>query len=87
MPSKGTVVLDKHERNVVGRLRPDGKLEIDHGHMGLWTEEEGGCIGNSPATKLPPRGTAITRYIDLVHPASLYSSSNGEIPVDFSMKT
>ncbi len=44
---KCTVVLDKQDHNVVGRLRPDGELEIDADRMALWTEpayeQDGQC--------------------------------------------
>lgn len=35
---KCTIDLDKHDRNVVGRLLADGELEIDVDKFGLWTE-------------------------------------------------
>ncbi|MDI1483412.1 radical SAM protein [Polyangium sp. y55x31] len=35
---KCTVVLDKDENNVVGRLHEDGRLELDDDRMALWTE-------------------------------------------------
>ena len=33
---KCTVALDEMEANVVGQLRPDGSMELDHGRMSLW---------------------------------------------------
>jgi uncharacterized protein len=35
---KCTIVLDKEDANVVGRITPEGNLELDHDRMGLWTE-------------------------------------------------
>ncbi len=35
---KCTVDLDKHDRNVVGYLRPDGRMELDQDKLALWTE-------------------------------------------------
>jgi uncharacterized protein len=35
---KCTVVLDKDESNVVGRITPEGDLEIDEDRLALWTE-------------------------------------------------
>jgi uncharacterized protein len=44
---KCTVVLDKDEHNVVGRITPAGDLELDDGRMALWTEpafeQDGKC--------------------------------------------
>ena len=37
---KCTIVLDKEEYNVVGRLTADGDLEIDNERLALWTEPE-----------------------------------------------
>ncbi|ADD44319.1 radical SAM/SPASM domain-containing protein [Stackebrandtia nassauensis] len=38
---KCTVELDYHDRNVVGRLLPDGTLDLDWKKMALWTETDG----------------------------------------------
>lgn len=35
---KCTIVLDKDEFNVVGRITPEGELELDGDRMALWTE-------------------------------------------------
>jgi uncharacterized protein len=35
---KCTVDLDKHDRNVVGHLHPDGRMELDQDKLALWTE-------------------------------------------------
>jgi uncharacterized protein len=35
---KCTIDLDKHDRNVVGRIKEDGDLEIDVDKFALWTE-------------------------------------------------
>jgi uncharacterized protein len=35
---KCTIDLDKHDRNVVGHLTPDGEMDLDLDKMGLWTE-------------------------------------------------
>lgn len=35
---KCTIDLDKHDRNVVGHLRPDGSMEIDRNKLARWTE-------------------------------------------------
>jgi len=35
---KCTIVLDKDESNVVGRVTPEGDLELDDDRMALWTE-------------------------------------------------
>jgi uncharacterized protein len=35
---KCTIVLDKEDYNVVGRITPEGDLEIDGDRMALWTE-------------------------------------------------
>jgi uncharacterized protein len=35
---KCTIVLDKEDHNVVGRITPEGELEIDSDRMALWTE-------------------------------------------------
>jgi uncharacterized protein len=35
---KCTVVLDKEDYNVVGRITPEGELELDDDRMALWTE-------------------------------------------------
>jgi uncharacterized protein len=35
---KCTIVLDKSDYNVVGRLTPEGELELDGDRMALWTE-------------------------------------------------
>ncbi len=35
---KCTIILDKDDYNVVGRISPDGDLEIDGDRMALWTE-------------------------------------------------
>ena len=35
---KCTVVLDKEDHNVVGRITPEGDLELDTDRMALWTE-------------------------------------------------
>jgi uncharacterized protein len=44
---KCTVALDKEDYNVVGRIRPDGELELDRDKMALWTEpafeNDSGC--------------------------------------------
>lgn len=34
---KCTVALDKKDHNVVGRLTPEGELDLDHEKMALWT--------------------------------------------------
>lgn len=38
---KCTVELDYHDRNIVGRLRPDGTMELDWRKMALWCETNG----------------------------------------------
>lgn len=38
---KCTVELDYHDRNIVGRLRPDGHMELNWQKMALWTETNG----------------------------------------------
>jgi uncharacterized protein len=38
---KCTVELDYHDRNQVGRLRPDGVMELDWHKMALWCETDG----------------------------------------------
>jgi uncharacterized protein len=35
---KCTIVLDKDDKNVVGRITPEGDLELDTDRMALWTE-------------------------------------------------
>ncbi len=35
---KCTIALDKDERNVVGRILPDGRLELNDERMSVWTE-------------------------------------------------
>jgi uncharacterized protein len=35
---KCTIVLDKDDSNVVGRITPEGDLELDRDRMALWTE-------------------------------------------------
>ena len=35
---KCTIVLDKDDHNVVGRITPEGALELDRDRMALWTE-------------------------------------------------
>lgn len=35
---KCTIVLDKDDYNVVGRITPEGDLELDNDRMALWTE-------------------------------------------------
>lgn len=35
---KCTIDLDKYDRNVVGHLRPDGRMELDQDKLALWTE-------------------------------------------------
>jgi uncharacterized protein len=35
---KCTILLDKDDRNVVGSITSEGKLNLDHAHMSLWTE-------------------------------------------------
>ena len=35
---KCTIDLDKKDRNIVGKLLPDGKMELDTDKMALWTE-------------------------------------------------
>jgi uncharacterized protein len=35
---KCTIILDKDEYNVVGRITPEGSLELDNDRMALWTE-------------------------------------------------
>lgn len=35
---KCTIMLDKDDANVIGRLAPDGSLELDDDRMALWTE-------------------------------------------------
>jgi uncharacterized protein len=38
---KCTVELDYHERNKVGRLNPDGVMDLDWARMALWCETDG----------------------------------------------
>lgn len=38
---KCTIELDYHERNMVGRLHPDGRMELDWARMALWCETDG----------------------------------------------
>ena len=38
---KCTVELDYHDRNIVGRLHPDGTMELDWRKMALWCETNG----------------------------------------------
>lgn len=38
---KCTVELDYHDRNVVGRLHPDGHMELDWSKVALWCETDG----------------------------------------------
>jgi uncharacterized protein len=44
---KCTILLDKDESNVVGRITPEGELELDHDRLSLWTEpafeQDGKC--------------------------------------------
>jgi uncharacterized protein len=44
---KCTVALDKHDYNVVGRITPQGDLELDDDRMALWTQpafqNDSGC--------------------------------------------
>ena len=35
---KCTIILDKDDYNVVGRVTPEGNLELDNDRMALWTE-------------------------------------------------
>jgi uncharacterized protein len=35
---KCTIDLDKHDRNVVGRLLESGEMQLDHDKLALWTE-------------------------------------------------
>lgn len=47
---KCTVELDYHDRNMVGRLLPDGTLDVDWSKLALWTETD----GLDPGTKCAP---------------------------------
>jgi uncharacterized protein len=47
---KCTVELDYHDRNIVGKLRPDGIMELDWKKMGLWTETHGMYEGTKCST-------------------------------------
>jgi uncharacterized protein len=38
---KCTVELDYHDRNIVGRLHPDGSMDLDWRKMALWCETDG----------------------------------------------
>jgi uncharacterized protein len=46
---KCTVALDKQDYNVVGRLTPDGEMELDEDRMAMWTQpafqNDSGCGG------------------------------------------
>ncbi|MBU0511863.1 MAG: radical SAM protein, partial [Chloroflexi bacterium] len=38
---KCTVELDKNERNIVGQIYPDGRMELDKDKLALWAESNG----------------------------------------------
>lgn len=38
---KCTVELDENERNIVGHIYPDGRMELDKDKLALWTESNG----------------------------------------------
>jgi uncharacterized protein len=43
---KCTVELDQHDRNIVGRLHPDGHLDLDWSKVALWCETDGMHVGS-----------------------------------------
>ena len=47
---KCTVELDYHDRNIVGRLHPDGTMDLNWQRMALWTETDGMDSGKKCST-------------------------------------